>query len=408
MKTNGHDLAKAKSPIKHLRDLTPDRSNARKHSPRNVGLIETALGEVGAGRSIVIDEHGAVLAGNATVEAAARAGIERVKVVKADGNSIIAVQRDGLTARQKKRLALLDNAPNAPEANPEYWDDAVIAELARNERELLDGIFRDNELAKLLAGQGGESVDAEPQIDRAAELLEKWKVKAGDLWRIGEHRLLCGDSTDAEQVERVMGGEKAGACVTDPPYGVDYVTGASFNRYGGSTKHHGVKIIGDDKPFDPAPLLGYPVVVLFGANNFANKLPSSRGWVFWHKRPDMDKNDFGDGEIIWTNQDKSIRYYRHMWNGVLRDSEVGKEHYHPTQKPVALIQWILQEYTKSDHFIYDPYCGSGTTLVACQNIARRCRAIEISPAYCAVILQRMQDAFGITGERVKPNGKARK
>lgn len=142
---------KAKS-ISHLRDLIPDSQNARKHGSRNVGLIEMSLGEVGAGRSIVIDEHGAVLAGNATVEAAARAGIERVQVVEADGESIIAVRRSGLTARQKKRLALLDNAPNAPEANPEYWDDAVITDIAKRERELLDGIFRDDELNKLVVG----------------------------------------------------------------------------------------------------------------------------------------------------------------------------------------------------------------------------------------------------------------
>lgn len=146
MPSNGH------KPIKHLRDLLPDKANARAHNSRNVGLIETALGEVGAGRSIVIDENGAVLAGNATIEAAARAGIERVQVVKSDGKSIIAVQRDGLTAKQKKRLALLDNAPNAPEANPEYWDDVVIADIAKRERELLDGIFRDDELNKILAG----------------------------------------------------------------------------------------------------------------------------------------------------------------------------------------------------------------------------------------------------------------
>lgn len=136
-------------PITHLRDLTADPKNARAHNPRNVGLIETALGEVGAARSIVVDENGMVLAGNATIEAAARVGIEKVQVVDADGETVIAVRRSGLTARQKKRLALLDNAPNMPQANPKYWDDEVIAELAARERDILDGIFYQSDLEAL-------------------------------------------------------------------------------------------------------------------------------------------------------------------------------------------------------------------------------------------------------------------
>lgn len=182
------------------------------------------------------------------------------------------------------------------------------------------------------------------------------------------------------------------ACISDPPYGVSFVTGSSFNRYGGNTKHHGVKIAGDDKPFDPAPFLGFPVVVLFGANNYADKLPASRGWIFWHKRPGMKRNDFGDGEIIWTNQDHVIRYIRHMWNGVLRDSEVGAEHYHPTQKPVSLMAWLLQEYTKPGDTIFDPYMGSGTTGVACVQSGRNFIGCEIDPKYFAIAEKRISQA----------------
>jgi len=177
--------------------------------------------------------------------------------------------------------------------------------------------------------------------------------------------------------------------LSDPPYGVGYIGGASFNRYGGNTKHHGIKIIGDDTPFDPDPFLDFPVVVLFGANNFANSLPDSRGWIFWHKRPGMARNDFGDGEIIWTNQDHVIRYIRHMWNGVLRDSEVGAEHYHPTQKPVALIEWLLQEYTAPDDLILDPFMGSGTTGVACIQTGRRFIGIERDAKYFEIACRRI-------------------
>lgn len=136
-----------------LADLTPDPKNARRHTPRNVGQIETAIGEVGAARSIVIDEDGLVLAGNATVEAAAKQGIERVQVVDADGETIIAVRRSGLTARQKTRLALLDNRA----AETAEWDEGVLAELA--ETDALDGLWTDAELAAIL---GGGLVDDDP------------------------------------------------------------------------------------------------------------------------------------------------------------------------------------------------------------------------------------------------------
>lgn len=132
--------------VTHLKDLKPDPRNARRHNPRNVGMLEDALNEVGAARSIVIDENGVVLAGNATIEAAANAGIERVQVVDADGETIIAVRRSGLTPEQKTRLALFDNRiGDLSEFNP-----GVLAELQADNAALLDGLFRDDELKELL------------------------------------------------------------------------------------------------------------------------------------------------------------------------------------------------------------------------------------------------------------------
>lgn len=136
--------------ITHLGQLTPDPKNARRHTPRNVGTIVDALNEVGAARSIVIDENGVVLAGNATIDAAAQAGIERVQVVEADGETIIAVRRTGLTDKQKKRLALFDNRA----AELAEWELPVLLE----EPDLLAGMFRDDEIDRLLA-QTGEPVD---------------------------------------------------------------------------------------------------------------------------------------------------------------------------------------------------------------------------------------------------------
>ena len=149
--------------IETLADLTPDPRNARKHNPRNVGMLEKSLNEVGAARSIVIDENGVVLAGNATIEAAGRAGLERVQVVDADGETIVVVRRTGLTQTQKTRLALYDNRT----AELADWDAGVIADLMANERAMLDGLFENNELPKV----------SENQTDLSSSLVMQFKIE---------------------------------------------------------------------------------------------------------------------------------------------------------------------------------------------------------------------------------------
>lgn len=229
--------------------------------------------------------------------------------------------------------------------------------------------------------------DAEPQIDRAAELQEKWQTERGQLWAIGEHRLLCGDSTVRADVERVMGGEKADGVVTDPPYGIDFDT--DYTRFtiqsGKNNKYQ--PIVGDDKPFDPTPLLDFDSVVLWGANYYADKLPHGT-WLIWDKRFANGEAWLSDAEIAWMKGGTGVYIFSLTSQGFVRPEPVR----HPTQKAVALMQWCIEK-SKAGNVIYDPFCGSGTTLVACQNLSRRGRAIEISPAYCAVILQRMADAF---------------
>jgi site-specific DNA-methyltransferase (adenine-specific) len=203
------------------------------------------------------------------------------------------------------------------------------------------------------------------------------------------YRLYQGDCLD---VLKTLEAGSVDAVITDPPYGVSFIQGQVSNRRGAWTKFHHTPIAGDSKPFDPRPWLFAPVVVMFGANNFADKLPPSRGWVFWHKRPGMAQNDFGDGEMIWTNQDRVIRYFEHRWNGVLRASENGDEHYHPTQKPVALMQWLIRNYTKRGDTILDPFMGSGTTGVACRMEGRNFIGVELDPHYYAIAERRIANA----------------
>lgn len=197
-----------------LAELTPAPRNARKHGPRNIDAIVAALREVGAARSIVIDEGGVVLAGNATLEAATRAGLTRLQVVEADGKTVVAVRRTGLTAEEKERLALFDN--RAAEL-AEGWDVDVIQELARVGVSL-EGMWTDEELAALFGVDTAPAGHTDPDVIPEERQTD---IQPGDLFELGPHRLLCGDSTNAEHVARLLAGELIDLVVTSPPYNVD-------------------------------------------------------------------------------------------------------------------------------------------------------------------------------------------
>lgn len=180
------------------------------------------------------------------------------------------------------------------------------------------------------------------------------------------------------------------AVITDPPYGCSYRQGGGEGCKPKWRKRHvNIPIAGDAAPFDPSCLLHFPVVVLFGANNFADRLPASRGWVYWDKKPDLGANDFGDGELVWTNQDRVIRGFRHRWAGVIRSSQNGERVWHPTEKPVALMRWLIEDYATSAECILDPFMGSGTTLVAAKQLGRRAIGIEIEEKYCEIAVGRL-------------------
>lgn len=163
------------------------------------------------------------------------------------------------------------------------------------------------------------------------------------------------------------------AIISDPPYGI------SYNPSGppGSKWHDVGGIVGDNCPFDPAPLLlaGVPTT-LFGANHFASRLPDSSHWFVWDKRPGMASICFSDCELAWCSIDGPARMIRYKWNGRDRGPETG-EHWHPTQKPIEVMRWIIEKTTAPGQVVLDPYMGSGTTGIACLQTGRKFIGIEI-------------------------------
>ena len=166
--------------------------------------------------------------------------------------------------------------------------------------------------------------------------------------------------------------------LADPPYGAKIKTQYASRGRSGTANHVGPgargkandypPVAGDDEPFDPSHLLGFRRVVLWGANHYADRLPASSSWLVWNR--ESGRSATADAELAWTNLGGTVRMFSYMWNGVCRAGEKDTHGLHPTQKPVALMRWIIEKYTTPGDLIFDPYVGSGPVLVAAQQLGR--------------------------------------
>ena len=378
-----------------IADLKFDPQNARVRTAKGEAMIQESLRSVGAARSIVIDEDGTILAGNGTVEAAGQVGIENVVIVEASGDEIIAVKRVGLTDEQKKKLAYYDNR-TGDEAE---WDMEQVARDLLGGYEFLDELFDNIEVP----APEKEGTDELPE-DPAEVLREKWGVEYGDLWQIGPHRILCGDSTKKEDVERLLDRAAPNLMVTDPPYGVEYDASwrAEVNNDGPNSKRAVGKVANDDRAdwTEAWQLFEGNVAYVWHAGRFSRTVCQSlenAGFdpaylLIW----DKGRHTFGRGhyhhqhEPCWFVKRKGEsaewiggRKQTTVWN---IDNNRSNETGHSTQKPIECMERPIRNH-KGD--VYDPFVGSGTTLVAAHNQGRICYAMELNPAYVAVCIERM-------------------
>ncbi len=307
----------------------------------------------------------------------------------------------GLTEEQEQEITIKDNGGFGE------WDFEILA----NEWSHLPLVEWGVDIPEGLIDQPeptGDPRDAEPQIDRAEELNKKWRIKAGDLWTIGEHRLLCGDSTKAEDVSKVMGGGMADMLLTDPPYGVSYV---------GKTAD---ALTIENDALDDEELASLVLSV------FNNAQSICRGGAYWYATvpagplhlifaSDWKQRGILRQIMVWAKDSMVLGHseYHYQHEPILFGWIPGERHKnpdrtrttlwkydrpkvsheHPTMKPVELWMQAVKDGSIQGESVFDPFLGSGTTMVACQNLNRKCRGIEISPNYCAVILERMATAF---------------
>lgn len=373
-------------------------------NPRRIGKVEMErlvkslkeFPEMMQLREIVVDENNIILGGNMRYRALKQIGEKEC----------IAKIVTGLTADQKREFIIKDNAAFGQydmDALANLWSDLPLVEWGVDLPEYW------------LAGDKAEvkedDFDAEAQINKAEELNKIWQVKRGDLFSIGVHRLLCGDSTKLEDVARVMEGEKADIVFTDPPYGVAY------SGRGQSTSQQTIE--NDDLNVDALQrflLSAFRVMPCASACNVfvchADQKPGIRpafenafldagfhlgGTIIWVKNvASMGWQDFRTAHepilFGWADGGSRVRVKDRALTTVW---EVGREanYLHPTTKPVELVAIALNACSMPGSVAWDSFLGSGTTMIASQNLNRKCRGIEISPDYCAVILQRMKDAF---------------
>ena len=387
-----------------VKDLKSDHKNARRRTDRSASLIAESLKRFGAARSIVIDEDGRILAGNGTVEGAKKAGIDKVRIIEAEGDELIAVRRAGLTEDQKVGLALADNRSS----DLSEWDNEMLRQLSE-EHDLTPWFEDDELLAEVLDAEEGKT-----DPDDIPEPPEEPITKPGDLWILGNHRLLCGDSTDVLAVERLMDGKKADMVFTDPPYGVSYDHTA---RPKPGKKNHGII---DNDELTGQQLQEFLVAALNNADISSKSDCAAYVW-FPDKRTLEFLNALGatafafNQTLIWKKP-MLLGRSRYQWAHepcifAVKGSPYHTEdrtkttvwdfggydkskNQHPTQKPTFLAKEAMANSSLQNQIVLDLFGGSGSTLIAAEETHRHARLMELDPIYCDVIVKRWEDFTG--------------
>jgi DNA modification methylase len=392
-----------------LGELIPYARNPRTHSDAQVAQIAASLREFGWTNPVLVDGRNGVIAGHGRVLAARKLGLDRVPVI----------ELAHLSDEQRRAYIIADNqlALNAG------WDETLLrlelADLSELGFDLGLIGFADGELERLLAGDGRTGLTED---DEAPALLDEAITQLGDLWVLGEHRLLCGDATVPADVERVLDGQLADMTFTDPPYNVEYGSSAKDKLRGNKRK-----ILNDDLGTGFEAFLHGACANILSATKGACYVCMSSSELHALQRAFVSAGGKWSTFIIWAKSHFTLGRadYQRMFEPILYGWPQGHDRYwcgardqgdvwfvdkparndlHPTMKPVALVERAVRNSSKSRDIVLDPFGGSGSTLIACAKTARQARLLELDPKYCDVIGRRWQEW---TGERAVLEGDGR-
>jgi hypothetical protein len=377
--------------------LLPYDRNPRVHSQEQIEAIKNSIRRYGFNAPVRVHRELGITAGHGTFQAARELGLKKIPVVCLDH----------LSKQDAKGFVLADNKSYEMGG----WDDKLTAELLADLSGagfcMEDTLFAGKEIDKLLKrldrALPAEEIheDAPDEAPPGLDAQEKkWKVKVGQVWELGRHRIMCGDCTDRENIKRVLGDVRP-MVVTDPPFGIGIQN--ADGHMGGKDQPHSQTgktipqkfypaFIGDNNT-DVAKLfltacieLDFLKMIVWGGNYFTDILPPSQGWIIWDKRPDGSQNNFADCEMAWTSFDCATKIHRQLWDGFRRQGEkINRTH--PTQKPIELMLYCLS-YADGEENIFDGFLGSGTTLMACERKNKKCFGFELHPEFFGRILER--------------------
>jgi len=363
------------------RELTDDQEKQLSDSLRRFGVVDPVIVNVHEDRKdIIIGGH------------------QRSKVWQKLGNETIPTVELSLTLDQEKELNVRLNK------NTGQFDMEMLKDHFETD-DLIDWGFTDVELEwqEDVTHLEAEEDDFEVPDEVHTDIVQ------GDLIEIGPHRLLCGDSTDSDDVERLMDGEKADMVFTDPPYGIAYDNEERWKgieKQKGSTKRNkGKMIIGDAENFNPAFILSMfsycKEIFIWGMQYYPQHLGRG-GSIVWNRKTESQKDvPHADFELCWSKQERNKMAWI-TWGG-FKNKEKGEERLHTTQKPIELAVWFFNNWGKENDLIADLFLGSGSTMVASHQLNRKCYGMELDPKYCQVIVDRMMKLD--TSLSVKINGK---
>ena len=382
---------------KKIDELIPYEKNPRRNDEA-VDYVANSIKEFGFKVPIVIDKNNVIVAGHTRLKASKKLKLKEVPCIIADD----------LTDEQIKAFRLADNK---------------VSEKAEWDFELLDKELDDIDIDMSDFGFDLDLEDEEEKEiieDEVPEVPEEPKAKLGDIYQLGNHRLMCGDSTKEEDVAKLMNGVKADMVFTDPPYGMNLDTdfsgmksklGTQFGERGlkGGKYEQGMVDDFNPKMIDLIMSLNVKETFLWGADYFAELLPNKNdgSWIVWDKRSNennpieyanqSDKMYGSCFELCWSKNKHKRDIARIKWAGLFGvEKEFDKKRVHPTQKPIELCKWFMEKYSKKNNIILDLFGGSGSTLIACEQLNRKCYMMELDPHYIDVIIQRWEN---FTGEK---------
>ena len=370
-----------------IEKLIPYARNARTHDEAQVSQIAASIKEFGFNNPILISDDYSIIAGHGRLAAARKLGLAEVPVIRLSH----------LSDTQRKAYVLADNrlALNAG------WDNDLLKleliELKAEDIDLEMLGFSVEELDGLLNAL--EPTEGLTDEDAVHEPPPEPITKSGDIWVLGRHRLMCGDSTSVDAVDKLLNGATIDLIHTDPPYGIGY--GGSMKlgseKFGWKQHSGGWDEERPPKEFFDLAELQCKDRIIWGGNYFSDLLPPTMGWLVWDKG--QRGFSLADGEMAWTSFNNAMRIKEYA-----RAKANQEEKHHATQKPIEVIEWAIgyadRHAKKQPRLILDFFGGSGSTLITCEKLGRINFTMELDPKYCDVIVKRWEEFTGKKAELV--------